>query len=210
MSTGRRRQPPSGVGVHDRLLRAAKKLFAEKGYENVTTLAIAHAAGSSESQLVKHFGGKQGLLETLFDEGWKAIVSRVDEALAYVPAPEGKLGTLAHVLVTELERDRELKLVYLMEGRRRRKHGVTVLGESFCEMIHRTDAILEELHAEGRLRPGLHPQAVRSAVIGMLEGLLRDRMLAQSIGFPADYSAAELPRILSLVVKAVLVERKGS
>jgi AcrR family transcriptional regulator len=191
-------------------MRAAKKLFAEKGYENVTTLEIAHAAGSSESQLVKHFGGKQGLLETVFNEGWKAIVSRLDEALAYVPAPEGKLGTLVHIVVTELERDRELKVVHLMDGRRRRKHGAAILGEGFCELIRRTDTILEELQTEGRLRPGLHPQAVRSAVIGMVEGLLRDRVLAQSSGFRADYPAAELPRIVSLVLKAVLVERKGS
>ena len=83
-------------------------------------------------------------------------------------------------------------------------------GESFHGLVRRTDAVLEELKSAGRLRPGLHPQAVRSAVIGMLEGLLRDRVLAESSGFPADYSAAELPRILSLLVKAILVERKGS
>lgn len=192
------------------MLRAAKNLIAEKGYENVTTLAIAHAAGSSESQLVKHFGGKLGLLEAVYNEGWNAVVARVDEALAYASAPEGKLGTLVHIVVTELERDREFKLVYLMEGRRLRKHEAAMAGESFHGLVRRTDAVLEELKSAGRLRPGLHPQAVRSAVIGMLEGLLRDRVLAESSGFPADYSAAELPRILSLLVKAILVERKGS
>ena len=44
----------------DRLLTAGKTLFAERGYEATTTAAIAKAAGTSHSQLVKHFKDKQG------------------------------------------------------------------------------------------------------------------------------------------------------
>lgn len=146
----------------------------------------------------------------MFNEGWGAIVSRLDAALAYVAAPEGTLGTLAQVVLTELDHDREFKVVYQMEGRRLRKHGGSVLGESFRELIRRIGAILEEAQAAGRLRPGMHPQAASSAVIGMPEGLLRDRVAAESTGFPADGSPAELPRLLSLLLKAVLAERKGS
>jgi len=50
------------LSSHDRILRAAKRLFAQNGYENTSTVAIARDAGTSESQLMKHFGSKQGLL----------------------------------------------------------------------------------------------------------------------------------------------------
>ena len=65
------------VSSHDRILRSAKRLFARNGYENTSTVAIAREAGTSESQLMKHFGSKQGLLLAIFDRGWDTIIERV-------------------------------------------------------------------------------------------------------------------------------------
>src|ERR1700681_2838963 len=57
----------------DRILQAAKMLFAQSGFENTSTMSIARMAQTSESQIVKHFGSKEGLLEAIFEEGWKHI-----------------------------------------------------------------------------------------------------------------------------------------
>src|SRR5918999_2940128 len=61
----------------DRLLEAAKRLFAAQGYEQTATSAIAREAGTSESQLMRYFGGKAGLLEALFDQAWTDLNERV-------------------------------------------------------------------------------------------------------------------------------------
>jgi len=66
--------PP--VSSHDRILMSAKRLFARNGYENTSTVAIAREP-DSESQLMKHFGSKQGLLAAIFDRGWASIIERV-------------------------------------------------------------------------------------------------------------------------------------
>ncbi len=70
------------VSSHDRILRSAKHLFARNGYENTSTVAIAREAGTSESQLMKHFGSKQGLLLAIFDRGWAGIIERVQPSHA--------------------------------------------------------------------------------------------------------------------------------
>ena len=57
--------PP--LSSHDRILMAARRLFALNGYENTSTVAIAREAGTSESQLMKHFGSKRGLLAVILD-----------------------------------------------------------------------------------------------------------------------------------------------
>lgn len=57
----------SKLGSSDKLLLAALHLIAEKGYNGVTTLEIATAAGLSEKTLFRHFGTKQKLLEAAFD-----------------------------------------------------------------------------------------------------------------------------------------------
>ena len=50
-----------------RLLAAGKSLFARLGYEFTSTATIARDAGTSESQLIRYFGSKAGLLETIFE-----------------------------------------------------------------------------------------------------------------------------------------------
>ena len=57
-----------------RLLNAGKTLFAKNGYEQTSTAAIARESGSSESQLIRYFGGKAGLLEAIFNESFANFV----------------------------------------------------------------------------------------------------------------------------------------
>src|SRR5208337_2344458 len=69
-------EPYPPLSSRDRILFAAKRLFALNGYENTSTVAIAREAATSESQLMKHFGSKQGLLVAIFDRGWASIDER--------------------------------------------------------------------------------------------------------------------------------------
>src|ERR1700712_5166573 len=61
------------LSSRDRILQAGRELFAEDGYEHTTTSAIARRAGTSESQLIKHFSSKEGLLEGIFDQAWQRM-----------------------------------------------------------------------------------------------------------------------------------------
>src|SRR5579872_1782937 len=111
------KQPP-----RDRIVLAAKQMFAERGYENTSTGAIARAAGTSESQLVKHFGSKEGLLETIFDQGWEMITARLN-ALEQSKDPRESVQRLLGGMLLSLEADPQLKDLMLLEGRRIRKEG---------------------------------------------------------------------------------------
>ena len=68
-----------------RLVVAGKILFAKLGYENTPTSSVAREARTSESQLMRHFGGKAGLLEaiTLAVSQADALVLDVREAWEY-------------------------------------------------------------------------------------------------------------------------------
>src|SRR5271165_4943664 len=97
------------LSSHDRILLSAKSLFAKSSYENTSTIAIARQAGTSESQLMKHFGSKQGLLFAILEQGWSLIMHR---AYALSSSPQRSLQTLADVLeavLMELEHDSEMK-----------------------------------------------------------------------------------------------------
>src|SRR5580704_6635466 len=107
--------PP--ISSHDRILLSAKHLFARNGYENTSTVAIAREAGTSESQLMKHFGSKQGLLAAIFDRGWATIIERV-QATQHAGAPSERLLGMLEAMVIELENDSDLKELMMLESRR--------------------------------------------------------------------------------------------
>jgi AcrR family transcriptional regulator len=190
-----------GSSTHERILRVAKTLFANRGYEHTSTSAIARQAGTSESQLMKHFGSKAGLLEAIFIEGWTEITEEARRAVESETSPLAKLQAITRTVLQRLERDSELKLLLLLEGRRIRKEGQMVaLTEGFMSFIRLVDDVLQDMSQKHILRPNLNLQAVRSALMGMLEGMLRDRFLAERLGFPAYYDLSQLQEILGLTL----------
>ena len=189
--------------THDRILRVGKNLFANRGYEHTSTSAIARQAGTSESQLMKHFGSKSGLLEAIFIAGWDQITEEARVAIQNIASPEEKLQVITGCVLRSLERDQELKLLILLEGRRIRKEGQMVsLTEGFLRFVQLVDSVMGEMSAAKMLRPEVRPQAVRSALMGMLEGMLRDRFLAERLGFPADFQLDQLQQMFGLMLAA--------
>jgi AcrR family transcriptional regulator len=209
---GQRRQParpaaPRGRSAppHDRILVAAKKLFAQKGYENTSTVAIARAAGTSESQLMKHFGSKEGLLEAIFDQAWTAIHAETQRRFPLAVSPAEKLSTLVNLMQAGLEQDPQLKLLMLLEGRRIRKEGhMVMLTSGFRAFVQVVDDVLRELREAGQLRSDVNIESLRSALMGAFEGLLRDRLLSQRVGFPAHFTVDEARHTFNSILTGFL------
>lgn len=203
------RSPQVGT-THERILRVAKTLFANRGYEHTSTSSIARQAGSSESQLMKHFGSKAGLLEAIFIQGWKTITAQARASIQPEQSPLQQIESVSAVTLLYLDRDVELKLLYLLEGRRIRREGqIVALTDGYLGFIQLIDTILKDCEIKGLLRAGLTAHAVRSAIIGMLEGMLRDRYLAERLGFPANFSPEQLRLALSLALDSFFVPKSA-
>lgn len=76
--------------TRDALLAAASALLAAEGPDALTVRAIAERAGCSTMGVYTHFGGKDGVVEALFVEGFR----RLGEALSSVPTTDDPLTDL--------------------------------------------------------------------------------------------------------------------
>jgi AcrR family transcriptional regulator len=192
------------VSSYDRLLQSGKRLFAARGYSNASTSAIARDAGTSESQLVKHFGGKDGLLAAIFDLGWQEI-TRSLAVVADHASPVERIRVLIEQIFAAWERDPELRQLMLLEGRRIRREGNAImLTQGYRDFVRQTEELLAAIRDEGRLHPDLSPSAVRAAIMGMCEGLARDRLLAERQGIAPGYSVADLHRVVDVFLQIFL------
>lgn len=190
------------LSSHDRILRAAKRLFAEVGYENSSTVAIAREAGTSESQLMKHFGSKQGLLIAIFDRGWNNIGERI-KATNHSSSPADRLLTVLTAATIEFENDPQLKTIAALESRRVRKDSTEIAVSRgyrrFRELLDRT---LVEMRTEGQIRADLNLDAVRAAILGMADGLWRDQIVSARTGMAASYNFDDVHKVLELLIGA--------
>ncbi len=64
------------------ILATASRLFAQKGYSQTTTAEIAREAGVAEGTLYHHFGSKDGIFLTLFDETMEGYLAGIEGILA--------------------------------------------------------------------------------------------------------------------------------
>ena len=191
----------AGSSSRERILSAAKSLFAARGYENTSTVAIARQAKTSESQLMKHFGSKEGMLEVIFDQAWEQVNEQARTAIQSATSPAEKLNVLTALATQALLKDPELRLLMLLEGRRIRKEGhMVLLTQGYLEFVRMLDGVLAEMRASGRLRSEVHPEAIRSALIGMWEGLMRDQLLARRAAYPAHCTAQDATAIINAVL----------
>jgi AcrR family transcriptional regulator len=187
---------------HDRILFAGKRLFARNGYENTSTVAIAREAGTSESQLMKHFGSKQGLLAAVLDHGWMKILRRVQATQDSESLQQRLLGAL-EAMVIELENDSELKELVALEAHRVRKDGRDVLVSNgyrqFSEVIA---SLLVEMRQRKLIRADVNLDAMRAGLIGLTDGLLREQVVARRSDAPANYSFDDVRKMLEVLVPA--------
>ena len=81
---------------------------------------------------------------------------------------------------------------------------MVALTEGFLAFVKLLDGVLVGMKEAGILRPNLNLNAIRSALMGMLEGMLRDRFLAERLGFPTDTKMEQVPQMLDLVLRSLL------
>lgn len=74
------------AGKRRAIMLAARRLFAESGYERASTEAIAGAAGVSTATLFRHFAGKQVLFEAILSQGVEQFANDFSESTNTEPA----------------------------------------------------------------------------------------------------------------------------
>jgi TetR/AcrR family fatty acid metabolism transcriptional regulator len=97
------------------ILTTASRLFAAKGYSNATTSEIAREAGVAEGTLYHHFGSKDGIFLTLFDETIDGFLAGIEGLLARGTTGRETLSSLARFLFDYVSRHQEQYLILLRD-----------------------------------------------------------------------------------------------
>ncbi|MFF1896808.1 MULTISPECIES: TetR/AcrR family transcriptional regulator [unclassified Streptomyces] len=174
-----------GTG-RDAILRAARRAFTQRPYAEVTIRGIAADAGVSPSLVVKHFGRKEELFNTVADFG--------PAAEELFDAPLDTLGR--HMVVTLVRRRRELKsdpllrVVFSLGNQDER----SLLRDRFHEQV--TEALIARL--PGRERT-LRAELIAGHLLGLGATLSLHREGAGSLATPEHLADLYAPALQTLI-----------
>lgn len=187
-----------------RLLAAGKMLFARNGYEQTSTAAIAREAGSSESQLIRYFGGKAGLLEAIFNESWAGLNEYVQQHIEAAIHGRDAIIRILSVMIQAFSRDHDIAFLFLFEGRRMRSgsHEVT-LSKGFVQFLEVIDMLIDRGRDDGSFRTDTNPVVLRSATLGCAEGMIRDRITAERNNQPNPFDDGDIIRTFTAMVNGL-------
>jgi TetR/AcrR family fatty acid metabolism transcriptional regulator len=190
-----------------RILQAAVKVFARKGYFAARVSEIARKASVADGTIYLYFRNKEDILVSLFDAVMAEHLDEGRRELRSLGSTREKLRSIATRHLRLLGENRDLAVVFQVELRQS-----TQFMERFtASWLHDYFAILDEViaggQAEGSLRPDIPRTLVAKAFFGALDEMVTSWILSRK-----DYDLSRLadPVVDLLLEGAALPPARGA
>ena len=181
------------LAIRRRVLAVAKHKFARLGYAGVTSADLVRAADVSWEEFEVHFDDKDQVLEAVLDQGWKALAPRLAEIAFGTPSARAGMLALLALVAKILQEDEDWIRLMLFEGRRPDPDsGEMWVSNGYRKFQHICTELVMRGQKEGVFRPEYHPRVAASLLVGAIEGIMRDRLMAEQQDAITPYSGTYL------------------
>ncbi|GAB4363093.1 MAG: TetR/AcrR family transcriptional regulator C-terminal domain-containing protein [Deltaproteobacteria bacterium] len=193
-----RRGPRSGGATkRQRILRAAIRIFSQRGFFNSKVSEIARAAGVADGTIYLYFKNKDDLLISLFEEKMGEVVAGAKERVAMGDGPLDRLRIFIENHMDLLIREAGLIEVLQVELRQSNKFMKEYVPVKFLEYLDVLGGILEEGKRDGTFRADLNVKTARRAIFGALDEISLAHVLSRKKKYLPQESATEIYRIFA-------------
>lgn len=154
-----------------RIMDAAIKVFAERGFHTATVAEIARAAGVADGTIYLYFKSKDDLLLRLFDEKMTQLLADARAALAEERRAPEKLRRFIQLHLSLVERNPELAQVLIVELRQSAQFLKTADRNKLAAYVDLIAEVVRAGQESGEIVPTIAPAAVKRAIFGALDEL---------------------------------------
>lgn len=154
-----------------RILDAAVRVFAERGFFTATVAEIARAAGVADGTIYLYFKSKDDLLLRLFDEKMSDLLAEARAAVAAEDSARAQLRRFIHLHFALVERNPDLASVLIVELRQSAQF---LKGLEKAKLSAYLDVIAQVVRTgqeRGELDPQISPATAKRAIFGALDEL---------------------------------------
>ena len=154
-----------------RILDAAIRVFAERGFHTATVAEIARAAGVADGTIYLYFKGKDDLLLRLFDEKMTELLAEARAALAQEPSAPAKLRRFIQLHLALVERNPDLASVLIVELRQSAQFLKAGDRQKLAAYVDVIADVVRAGQESGELDSNISSATVKRAIFGALDEL---------------------------------------
>jgi TetR/AcrR family fatty acid metabolism transcriptional regulator len=171
----------------NRIIEAAVKVFAEKGFYLAKVSDVAKAANVADGTIYLYFKSKDDLLINLFEQKMELILQRFKAYLKDIIDPVEKLHRFVDFYFILIKEDKDLADVFQVELRQSAKFLKDYHNQKFLDFLSMIKSIIQEGMNNGFFRTDLNPDIVKIMIFGTVDEVARQWIL----GADAIYSLEE-------------------
>ena len=190
----------------DRILEAAVKVFARKGYFAARVADIAGQAGVADGTIYLYFRNKEDILVSLFDEIMAEHIEKGRAELASVEGAAARLLVIAQHHLRLLGGNRDVAVVFQVEFRQSTKFMERFTAGWLHDYLAVITEVIEEGQNDGTFRPDLSRKVATKAFFGAL-----DEMVTSWVLSPKDYDlVSQAAPVVDLFLRGAAVSERVS
>ncbi|MBL8600972.1 MAG: TetR/AcrR family transcriptional regulator [Myxococcales bacterium] len=160
-----------GGDKRERILRAAVKVFARKGFYASRVAEIAKAAGVADGTIYLYFKSKDELLTSLFEDRIVRLLQLLRDESGKHPSGAGRLRQMIELQLGLLEGERDLAEVITVNLRQSSKLLKQFATRRFTEYLELMASVVADAQRAGEFRADVSPRVMARAIFGALDGI---------------------------------------
>ena len=176
----------------NRIIQAAIKVFARKGFFNSRVSEIAREAGVADGTIYLYFQNKDDILISLFEVSMDAVIRNMREVLDREADPRKKIQLFAIQHLKMLETNKELAEVIQVELRQSIKFMKEYKNEKFLQYLNLVSDVVREGQAQGVFRKDIVPGVAKRAFFGALDEMSRYWVLSSKKRYDIRTAAEQI------------------
>ncbi len=178
----RAKEGSKGGDKRDRILRAAVRVFARKGFYATRVSEIAKAAGVADGTIYLYFKNKDDVLVRIFEFYLGRLLEVLRREIDATEGVEERIRRVVEVQLGLLEGQRDLAEVVTVNLRQSSRLLKQYAAPLFVQYLETIADVIADGQKQGVLRDDLNPRILSRALWGGLDGIA----LTWALGGDAD------------------------
>lgn len=194
------RPPPiswqmKAVNKHAKIITAATKVFAKKGFFNARISDIAKEAKVADGTIYLYFNNKVDILLSVFEEQIGSIIDQTRQLLEKEPDPQKKLEIFATKYLTLMKKNKNLAEVIQVELRQTNKLVKGYRNSRFIEYLDIVSDIIILGQQQQMFRSDINPGIAKRAFFGSLDEISRVWNISLETNYSVEETACQIIKI---------------
>ena len=185
-----------------RIIQAATKIFARKGFYQAKISEIAREAQVADGTIYIYFENKDDILISLFEEQMKVVLDNMVSQISQEDDPAKKLVKFALTHLELIEQNQNMAEIIQVEVRQSSKFMKEYKNEKFAQYLELIRDIIREGQEKGVFKKEVIPGVAERAFFGALDEMSRFWVLSSRKRYDIRTAAKQISEYFLDGIKA--------